>query len=64
MITQLNPSIPVYTPKGEGYAVMVTDYSSEHNRLWTVILDKDGEVWDFPQSEIRGCWNYSMERRK
>lgn len=63
MILQLDPTIPVFTPKGEGYAVALIDYSQEHTTLWKVILDT-GEVWDFPQSEVRGCWNYSMERRR
>lgn len=60
---QLNPPIPFNTSKGHGYAVLVTDYSQEHSRLWTVILDT-GEVWDVPQSEVRGIKNWSMGRRE
>jgi hypothetical protein len=64
MILQLDPMVPVWTERGEGYAVLVTDYSQEHNRLWTVALDSDGSLWDFPQAEIKFCWNFSLERRK
>lgn len=63
MMIQLNPMIQVWTHKGEGYAFLVTDYSQEHNTLYTVMLDS-GEVWTFPQSEIRGCKNWLMERRE
>ena len=63
MIVQLNPMIPVHTPKGEGYAIALIDYSQEHSTLWKVALDADGGIWDFPQSEVRLCWNFSMERR-
>lgn len=62
LILQLNPMIPVWTEKGEGYAFIVIDYSQEHNTLYTVMLD-NGEIWTFPQSEIRACRNWSMERR-
>lgn len=62
MITQLNPMIPMLTPKGEGYALMVIDYSQEHHLLWVVALDDTGEIWAFPNTEVRLSKNPSMER--
>lgn len=61
MMLQLNPTIPVNTPKGEGYAIVIIDYSQEHNTLFMVMLD-NGELWTFPQRDIRACKNISMER--
>jgi hypothetical protein len=62
MITQLNPTIPMLTPKGEGYALLVIDYSQEHHLLWVVALDDTGEIWAFPNTQVRLCKNPSMER--
>ncbi len=38
-ILQLNPPLPVVTPKGDGYAHVLIDYGSEFNLLWVVFLD-------------------------
>lgn len=59
---QLNPTIPVDTPKGRGYAIWREDLSQEHDTLWTVIIDETGQFWDMPQSQIRARANYSMGR--
>jgi hypothetical protein len=42
MFTQLNPSIPMDTPKGSGLALAVIDYGLEHNLLWVVAIDATG----------------------
>lgn len=59
-VTQLNPQIPLVTPKGEGFAHLVIDYSQEHHLLWVVILDQTGEIWAFRNSEVRGVPNQSL----
>lgn len=53
MLTQLNPSIPVETPKGKGQAVIVIDYSPEHDLYWVVFVDSTRECWTFNNKEIR-----------
>ena len=63
MFTQLNPPLPLSTPKGRGYAVGVIDYGLEHSLLWVVALDDSGEVWCVPNSEIRMQPNWSAGRR-
>jgi len=42
-LLQLDPSIPVITPKGDGYAHILIDYGAEFNLLWVVFLDDSGE---------------------
>lgn len=63
MILQLNPSIPVVTPKGPAEALILIDYSPEHDLLWVTFLDETGECWTFPNHEIRAFENYSIGRR-
>ena len=62
MILQLNPPLPVTTPKGKGIAHLVIDYGMELNLIWTVFIDATGEVWSFQNSEIRAQKNITMGR--
>lgn len=62
MIIQLNPSIPVNTPKGNGEAIMVIDYSKEDDLLFVVFLDETGECWTFGNKDIRAIKNVSIGR--
>lgn len=61
-ILQLNPSIPLKTPKGAGKAILVIDYGEEHHLLFTVIIDATGEIWTFENPQVRGLNNYTMNR--
>lgn len=63
MILQLNPTIPILTPKGSGEALGWLDYSSEHDLMWITALDSNGEVWIFPNKDIRLHPNYSVGRK-
>lgn len=62
MLLQLNPPIPVSTPKGTGVAHLVIDYGMESNLIWTVFIDTTGEVWSFQNSEIRAQKNITIGR--
>ena len=62
MIHQLNPTIPLTTPKGDGYAILLLDYSQEHNLIWVVALDESGEIWSFQNPEVRMVKNVTMGR--
>ena len=39
MMLQLDPQIPMITPKGKGQCILVIDYSEEHDLKWVVIQD-------------------------
>lgn len=58
---QLNPPLPLTTPKGKGLAHFVTDYSIEHHLYWTVFLD-NGEIWTFANTEVRADSNETWGR--
>lgn len=59
---QLNPPIPLQTPKGKGYAIIVIDYGQEHDLIWVVALDETGEIWAFKNPEVRMQSNYTLNR--
>jgi hypothetical protein len=61
-IQQLNPPLPVVTPKGNGLAHLVIDYGPEHNLLWVVFLDNGGECWTYANQDIRAQINITMGR--
>ena len=63
MLTQLDPPLPMQTPKGTGWAHFVIDYGPESHLLWVVFKDADGACWTFPNPEIRIQSNWSMNRR-
>jgi len=62
MVTQLNPTIPLITPKGKGFAHLVIDYSQEHDLMWVVFLDKNGECWTFGNKEVKIIDNLTAGR--
>src|SRR5450755_1155476 len=61
-ILQLDPPIPVVTPKGEGYAHLLIDYGPEYNLLWVCFLDDSGECWTYDITQIRAQKNVTMGR--
>ena len=64
MITQLDPPLPLETPKGPGLAHFVIDYGPESHLLWVVFLDEGGACWTIPNPEIRTQSNWSLRRRE
>ena len=61
--TQLNPSLPVFVEgKGNGVAFAVIDYGEEHNLIWVVALDANGEIWCSPNPKVRMRANWTMGR--
>lgn len=61
-IHQLNPPIPLNTPKGQGFAWLVIDYGVEHDLMWTVAIDDTGEIWTFSNREVRAQKNITVGR--
>lgn len=62
MLVQLNPSIPLRSPRASGEAIMVVDYGPEHDVLWAIVDDATGQVWWVPNGEVRAYRNYSIGR--
>lgn len=62
MILQLNPIIPVHTPKGSGFAWFLIDYGPEHDLLYVVAIDSTGELWTYSNKEVRAQKNITLGR--
>jgi len=64
MLTQLNPPLPLDTPKGPGWAHFLIDYGPESDLLWVVFLNANGACWTVPNPEIRLSENWTLGRRR
>jgi hypothetical protein len=62
MIIQLNPPIPIFTPKGKGLAHALIDQGIEHELLWVCFQDLGGECWTWKNPEIRAQRNITAGR--
>ena len=62
MILQLNPSIPIFTPRGKGIAHFLIDNGIENNLQWVCFLDNSGECWTFENPDIRAQKNITAGR--
>lgn len=62
MILQLNPPLPLLTPKGRALAHFVLDYGPEHHLMWICFNDADGECWTWENHKIRLEPNITMGR--
>ncbi len=63
MLTQLNPPLPLETPKGAGVAYAVIDYGPDFDLLWVVFDDATGECWTWPNPKIRAVKNITLGHR-
>ncbi len=62
MLIQLNPPLPVSTPKGDGLAHVIIDYGIEHDLCWIIFLDESAEIWTFKNQDIRAMKNITFGR--
>lgn len=53
MIQQLNPPLPLRTPKGNASAHFLIDYGIEHDVHWVCFQDSTGECWTWRNRDIR-----------
>jgi hypothetical protein len=59
---QLNPPIPMNTPKGEGFAHILIDYGPESDLYWTVLITATGEIWTYANRYVRASKNITLGR--
>lgn len=59
MILQLNPSILVETPLGQGMALFIIDYGMHQNTCWVVALSKDGVIKHFDCNDVIISTNFT-----
>jgi hypothetical protein len=61
MIQQLNPPLPLITPRGRALAHVLIDYGAEFDLLW-VCFQEDGECWTWRNQDIRADKNVTFGR--
>jgi len=62
-IHELRQQLEVDTPKGKGRVFLVTEYGSEIEKVFTIIL-YNGEIWEFTNNQITATDNITMGRKK
>jgi hypothetical protein len=62
MLTQLNPPLPLLTPKGKAWAHLVIDYGPEADLMWVCFQDDDGACWTWPNRDVRIQSNATLGR--
>lgn len=60
MMLQLNPPIPLQTPKGSAWATAMIDYGPQWDLMWVTFVEATGECWTFRNPEIRQGKNYTF----
>jgi len=61
-ILELKQHLEVETPKGRGRIWLVTEYGLEIEKVFTVILNANGEIWEFKNNDIRATRNRTIGR--
>lgn len=59
---QMNPPLPLLTPKGPALAHFLIDYGVEHHLMWICFQSNTGECWTWPNNKIRMEANVTMGR--
>ena len=59
---QLDPPMPLDTPKGKALAHFLIDYGAEHHWLWVCFQDDTGECWTWENTQIRAQHNPTFGR--
>jgi hypothetical protein len=62
VIKQLDPPIPMDTPKGAGQATFLIDYGLEHDLYWVVFIDETRECWTLSNRDVRAQQNLTIGR--
>lgn len=62
MIFEPKNRVDVNTPKGDGIIWLVTDYGHETDTIYTIIINKTGEMWQYTHKDIRVKNNITFGR--
>ena len=54
--------IDVITPKGEGVIWLVTEFGTETDTIYTIIINTTGEMWQYAHKDIIVKPNITFKR--
>jgi hypothetical protein len=60
-IIEVEQQIEVETPRGRGRIWLVTEYGSEIEKIFTILLH-NGEIWEYKNNDIKLTSNITMGR--
>jgi hypothetical protein len=63
-LVQLDPPLPLVTPRGNGLAYAVIDYGIDFDLIWVIAMDETGQVWCVRNPEVRMGQNITQGRIK
>ena len=52
--------LEVMTCKGKGRIWLVTEYGSEIEKIFTVIINDTGDIWEFKNKDVKVTYNNTM----
>lgn len=61
MIHEFANPMPVVTPLGNGYAIYMKDGGTFENDIWTVVLEKEGQILHFRTDQIKMYKNATFD---
>lgn len=61
---ELRQPIQLYVPSKDDFmsVLFVTDYRLDEHLYWTGIMQKTGEIWTLPNTDVRGIPNPTIGR--
>jgi hypothetical protein len=62
-ILEVNQQLELDTPRGRGRLLYVTEYGMEIEKLFTVVLNDNGQIWEFTNRDIRCVNNITFGRK-
>ena len=52
--------VEVTTPKGDGFIWLVTEFGTETDTIYTIILKESGEMWQMTHKDIKVKPNWTF----
>ena len=63
IIFETQNRIEVVTPKGEGFIWLVTEYGTETDTIYTIILKESGEMWQMTHKDLKVKNNWTFNHK-
>lgn len=55
--------VEVSTPKGDGYIWLVTEFGTETDTIYTIILKDSGEMWQMTHKDLKVKSNWTFNHK-
>lgn len=55
--------VEVTTPKGDGFIWLVTEFGTETDTMYTIIIKESGEMWQMTHKDIKVKPNWTFNHK-